>query len=333
MSTKGTIKIAGLAKPEATNYKIDVNLSSAAAGNQKPQFDLVGSFAPPQKFLGHNWYFNPNSSVDLGLGASKSKNSILLNLPFRRGFFPYLFKCYPKRLQAPGLNGSNKLTENNEVVNLPNYYEWKNTCPSYLESIEFKAGPKFEMDRKFARINAVGTVRFDFNFVSWQQSIAKKRENLEDDLITTDYKPEDVSIKTGFILIPRIAFDFGRKLTAEVIENKDKHLRTVIPRHPIFRSYVGFTNTYELNFWVLPMTLTIDEDLMYLGYTETIGNKSDDGIDIRKVRGFHHYGKAALDIAFDPAKHYNFSVTYENGRSAPNFEYLNKVSAGIRLVY
>ena len=74
------------------------------------------------------------------------------------------------------------------------------------------------------------------------------------------------------------------------------------------------------------------ESTFYLGSTELIGFTTDAGASIRQVRGWHHRGIAKLNFALDPAKHYNFTVTYENGRSAPNFEYLNKLTGGIRII-
>jgi len=35
----------------------------------------------------------------------------------------------------------------------------------------------------------------------------------------------------------------------------------------------------------------------------------------------------------DPAHHFGLDVSYENGRSVPNLEYLNMVKAGIKVVY
>ena len=107
----------------------------------------------------------------------------------------------------------------------------------------------------------------------------------------------------------------------------------VVPRHKILRGYVGFTGTAEWRVGSVPMTLTFDESLVYIGARETIGFPTDTGVGSRQLRGFHPHLKTEWSIAFDPAKRYNFTVTYENGRLAPNFEYLNKVSSGIKVQY
>ena len=72
---------------------------------------------------------------------------------------------------------------------------------------------------------------------------------------------------------------------------------------------------------------------MHLARHEDIAFKTDEGVGFRSLRGFHHHGEAVWSVAFDPAQHYNFTVTYENGRTAPNFEYLNKVSTGFKIIF
>lgn len=320
----GKIKIAGLpAAPAAP--PVDVKIATSASVAQKPFFDLVANLAlrSPRNLDGAGkWYVEPKLSLDVGLGQTKTKNSIIFNFPFRRDF---------------GLAGNEYAgkiadlnSEKGEVAKLPNYYGWQQTPWHRLTSIEFRTGPKIEADRRFARINLLGSIRFDFNFTRWRSSILERREYLTDDLGRD--RAEQVSLKTGFRLVPFLNFDFGRKLTAETVENRRKTARVVIPQAAIARAQFGFINLYEWSAGAFPMTLTIEESLHYLFKTETIGT-SGDQINLRRLRGFQHQGRASLDLFLDRAKRYSFNVTYENGRAAPNFEYLNKVTTGFRLIY
>jgi hypothetical protein len=81
------------------------------------------------------------------------------------------------------------------------------------------------------------------------------------------------------------------------------------------------------------MELTLDESVVYLATREQIGYTTDDGVFLRSIRGVHPHFKTSVDLAFDPAKHYSLTFAYENGRLAPNFEYLNKFTSGIKVKY
>ncbi len=343
LKTKGKVFVPGLPPPSATP-KIEVKLSSEFGGGLKPQFNLAGviknTFAKSDNDL---FYFEPILTFDVGLGATKSKNFISLELPILKYSveFPHPSGC--RVLTPPNLKGdfadvveNPKMTEGKkDSVPLPCYSEWSRRHPLSLYSIDLKIGPKFETDRKFSRINALGTIQFDFNFDRWQRSIANQRSYLEADLKNTAYRNNfnDVWIKTGFTITPRLGFEFGRKLTAEVIKNKTNTIRHIIPSSPILRAYTGISAEFEFNYGFLPMKLTLNQDLFYLASAESSGEFKSNVLNIRRVRGFHPLGRASLDIALDPAKRYNFNITFENGRSAPNFEYLNTVKTGLRIIY
>jgi hypothetical protein len=326
---------------------IDATLSSEFGGNLRPQFNLVGVFRKP---LG-SWQngavvFEPTVSVDVGLGATKSKNAIILDLPTLKPSFTITRRksgCEPNKPPVLAQKEFKEVIENDaftevkpETIDLDCYGEWANRGTFELSSIDLRIGPKFEMDRTFGRINALGAVRLDLNFDRWQHSISNRRSYLEIDLEkNAEYRgtQKDVYISWGYSITPRFGLEFGRKLTGEVLKTSSGNIRRVIEPFPIFRSYVGVTSIFEWTHLFRPMRLTISQDLFHLGYRETIGAVKGNELDLRTVRGFHPYGKVTLDIAFDPARHYNFTISYENGRAAPNFEYLNTVKPGIRILY
>jgi hypothetical protein len=324
LKAKGKIKIPGLPTPPDAP-SIDVRLSSAAAVNQKPFFDFAGNFAPPQPLLvwtlgGHQYYWDPKISIDVGLGQTKSNNSIILNLPFKTDIDG-------QRLVFVDKNSIAAVdVQDGEVAKIPTYLGWKRTPWYSLGSTTFRFGPKFEVDRRFARINTLATLRFDFNFHRWQATIKDKRNLLSADLRE---QADQVLMKAGFRIIPFVAVDLGRHATQELVENTKQKARLIVPRHNIARGYVGLNGLFQ---WQ-PFFLSLEENLIYLATDETIGFVTSAGVDQRKLRGIHHRGKASFDVSLDPAKRYSFNITYENGRLAPNFEYLNKVSVGIRLMY
>jgi hypothetical protein len=106
-----------------------------------------------------------------------------------------------------------------------------------------------------------------------------------------------------------------------------------VPEFTIARATAGFFNTFEWFTFNIPTTLTLDESLMFIGSREFTGFTNDEGAFLRSVRGFHPLFKTSLDFAIDPGRHYNFNITWENGRTPPNFEYLNKVTSGLKVIY
>lgn len=143
----------------------------------------------------------------------------------------------------------------------------------------------------------------------------------------------------GFEIVPYLAFHFGGHINEETFSFIDKSKKppvttsVIVPRHAIFRTYVGVKTKFEWRLLSLPMSLTLDENMLHLATREQIGVVTTKEVFLRQLKGFHHRGKASLDFALDPNKHYSFTLTYENGRLAPNLEYLSKFSSGIKIPY
>lgn len=318
---KGKLKIPGsAAKPD--DPKISLSLTSLSAVKQKSVFDLTGTLAPRNNPNTGSWYWEPTLSFDVGLRSTKSNNSVVFAVPITHFF----------QGKAPAIVSSSS-------SNIPLYAGWINTPRTRLGSVKFYIGPKAEFDRKFQRINLLGNVRLDFNFYRWLGSIKYKR-----DLIAKREPPFGIGkekgqalegIDFGFKLVPYLSFDFGGHVNNETVTKKIANvpISVFVPRHNIFRSYAGFVATIEWKTFWLPTTLTLDESVVYMATKETIGYTTDAGAFLRELQGVHPHFKTSLDFAFDPAKHYSFTVLYEDGRLAPNFEYLNKVTAGIKVQY
>lgn len=332
VKTEGSVEIPGLPRPpDALNFEL--RLSSEAAHHQKPFFNLASKYDAQNQipigrcFMSVNslpCYWQPQISLDLGLGETKSKNSIVIDLPFRS-------IIYNTPMRTFSSNDDIFYVDEGEIA-IPTYYGWKHT-PLHRGNVYFFFGPKFESDRKFARINTMGSLRLDFRMHRLLGSIAQKRSLLSggEPFGLTKQQLSQVEIKSGYSLIPTIGVDFGRKVTAEVLTRNA--LRQVIPQNNIFRVFGGFRGVLEFQMFTFPMSFTLDEKVYYLAERESIGTIIGNRIDIRQVKGLHHRGVLSFDAFLNQARRYSFNVTYENGRSAPNFEYLSKISAGFRVVY
>lgn len=325
IAAKGTITIIGLPSPP-DDPKLTLEVATNAAVHQKPQFDFDFAWVPPKKHLISTWKWRPELKVDVGLGDTKSDNAISLAL---LAIYSSNDSCIGKRT-SKGSGSSGKCEPAPPDVQLKTFYRWRKTPWYRLGRYDFFVGPKLEADRAFNRINMLGAVQFDFYFHRWIATINEKRK-----LLTPNLKENAdlVEINNGFRLIPYLAFDFGGSVRNETVENKDKNISISVPRHPIFRTNLGLKSLFQWRLFSFPMTLTLEERLMHLAQHEDIAFETDEGVGLRSIRGFHHRGEAEWSLAFDPAKHYNFTITYENGRKAPNFEYLNKVSTGFKIIF
>ena len=326
---EGAFKLTGLpTKPE--DIRLDLNLAGVAAVHQKPVFDLTAKFIPTRVYqVGDTeWIWEPTFKVDVGLRSTKSANSVVLA--------PLNFSNYlGENLKAfrPGPKGVPPvlLTKHRDGTNQPSYANWMAT-PWYRPSdVKLTLGPKGEFDRNFRRKNVLGSVRFDFDFHRWRSSIADRRRLLEADWGEAVAKA--IRLNFGWSLVPYVAVDFGEHVNNETVSNTKKKASVLIARHGILRGYFGFVTAFESNRFNLPISLTIDEAVFYLAHTEVVGLVTDAGVETRRLHGIQHRGKAVFSFALDPAKHYSLTLSYENGRVAPNFEYLNKFTSGFRVVF
>jgi hypothetical protein len=329
---KGKVKIPGAAAAP-DDPKISLGLSSSSAAKKKSVFDFTLNYTPLHNVKAGEWgetpvYFEPNIAADVGLRSTTSNNSITVFLPLTAKLeldAPYSCIAPPEKRDA---------CKEFAASNIPQFATWSRTPWYRFAATKLSVGPKFEFDRVFKRRNVLGSMRFDFLLYRWMGTISHKRGLILKD-IGEEKGPTLEGINTGLKITPYISFDVGGHVNNEKVEKElsgGQVASLIVPRHKILRGYAGFTGVIE---WRLgfPMTLTLDEAVVYLGARETIGLTTDGGVELRQLRGIHPHFKTQWDIAFDPGKHYSFNVTFENGRLAPNFEYLNKMSAGIKLKY
>jgi hypothetical protein len=133
----------------------------------------------------------------------------------------------------------------------------------------------------------------------------------------------------GFSFVPYLELDGGGHVNNETVKNSEPIASELVPRHGIFRVYTGGVAEVDYK----RVTVKLDGAMIEMALPETIGFTTSSGVALRRVSGIQPHTKASIAFSFDQAKHYSWDVTYENGRSAPNFEYLNKVSSGIKVIY
>jgi hypothetical protein len=228
------------------------------------------------------------------------------------------------------------------------YANWSSTPWTRRSHIGFEWGPKLEADRDFNKVNILGNVRLDFVFHRWLGTINyQRRLILLDDEFADDRKTAAGKLEGpffGFTLVPYLAFDLGRRAYSETIKKKvtqqingqpvTVETSVTVPGFTVARANLGFTSSFEwYTFKKIPTTLTLNESVIFIGSTESVGFTTDQGAFLRRVRGFHPSLKTSLDFAIDPARHYSFNITWDNGRTPPNFEYLNKLSTGLKVIY
>ena len=335
--TEGKIKYPGLPS-DPSKLNLETSFTYTGEKRSKPVYNLKFKYDAQDLIpLGNTlslskpkfpWYFQPKIEMAIGFGASKADNTISVDLPFRT-----TIELGKKERFNRGDAKFKDLSDEEKENLIPKYYGWKQTSWKKGNAYFF-IGPKLESDRKFKRVNLLGSLRVDFRSYRWLAGIAQKRQLLIGRTLGVEKDLADlVEINSGNTFIPYIGIDFGGKITNETIQIKNKNLSETIPKYKIFRSYIGFNDTLETQFGGLPINLSIQERLFHLATQERIGSIGDGIIDIRKVKGFQHYGSFAFDLFFNQMRRYSLNITLENGRKAPNFEYLNKVTAGFKVRY
>lgn len=336
VEAKGKIPIAGLPR-RADNLKLDFQFSTQAAVHQKPFFNFYLKTAPKSFEAANNIFWEPETTIDIGFGDSKSNKSLLFDLPFRSRF---------SNGRNRTRNSAARLQKDEFLI--PNYENWRRTPYASLEGATFfYYGPKLEVEQKFNRANLLGNVKLEFRLKKWRGSIAQQRSYLFSDTAASIFSEEDanekkyltedqvkqIRLKTGFSLTPFVGTEFGSKIFEKTAISGNKLISYDNPRYNIFRVYAGFNNLIEWEMFSRPTSFTISENLFWVGSDELIPIQENTSINIRRIKGFQHRGKAAFDFYLNQARRYSFNITYENGRQAPSFEYLNRVTAGFKFSY
>jgi hypothetical protein len=134
----------------------------------------------------------------------------------------------------------------------------------------------------------------------------------------------------GFTIAPYVQLDSGGHVLSQTVTDQKGNESVTVPAYAINRVYAGFTATAQASI----VTATLDSSYVDLLSREMIGYTTMTGAFLRDLGGWHPHTKLTTNFALDPTtKHYALSLTYQNGRSAPNFQYLNVFDAGFQILY
>jgi hypothetical protein len=333
-----TISLSGGVPSNAPSPRISIALASVAGVHQKPIFEFSGKATLLKQPAWQEFEFRPTISFDIGFNSTRASNSILTDTLFAREFEP---SQVMKQLEPD---------DNCKVAFrcANSYRNFKATPWHWLNKLELAFGPRTETDRNFTRHNVLGKVSLAFNFQRWDQSITRKQEltfaELQSDDLSKKIRRQFVGFTHGYRITPYIESHSGAHVNNEelstVLQERQageivrRTVTRTVPRHAIFRTYLGLRAQFEWPTFSIPTTLKLEEAALHLAVPEQVGFIVPNvGVFMRELKGFHHRGTAELQFALDPARHYSLTVGFENGRLAPNFIYLNRFTSGIKISY
>ncbi len=305
INAKGSVTTIGVPANEKDAWLL-TKLNSSAAVHAGPVFQFAGTAAPLNppsraKYLCRNW-FTLCSLTAFDQRGIRFNPSINFDIGF-----------------------NTTKAANSVIVPAPFQYQWIfDSLPLGFRNLNFSFGPRFETDRKFARYNVLGEYRTDFVHKWFFHSVSTQKK------LAGGSDPGLIEgINWGYEIIPYVQFDGGGHTNEEVVKNTTTSKSVTVPTHGVARTSVGLQNTFEYR----RATVTIDSAMIYFGIDEIVGFTTKKDAALRRLEGIQPHSKLSFDYALDAAKHFSANITYENGRSAPNFEFLNKIDTGIKVIF
>ncbi|MGO9270300.1 MAG: hypothetical protein ACLQOO_08625 [Terriglobia bacterium] len=296
--------------PATGSAFIQTKTTAEAGVHQKPIFTFSGAVAPwdPAKYaiyLGSsNIRFDPTVNYDIGFNSTQSANSVIMPAPFSLALIS-------------GLPSPKKNIPRQELALI------QGATPQVFRLF---FGPRVELDQTFHRLNLLGELRGEVDLFKLSNTATMKSAQL------TQRNPGyQLPLPTsGFSLVPYFQVDSGGHALSQTVTAPKGNQSVMVPTYAINRFYAGLTATAQASI----VTVTLDSSYVNLLSRETIGYTTMTGAFLRNLEGWHPHTKLVINFALDPAtKHYALSLTYQNGRSAPNFQYLNVFDAGFQVTY
>ena len=309
VSATGTITSSAAAPMLASKAFISVSLSDIAAVHSRPTFSATGAFAPlhvasTALFLPGQIRFDPAVNFDVGSVSAKTTNAVTLPSQFLRPFIVGL----PKPTISMADLASRK--------------------PSKLLVLNPMFGPRLEFDTQYGGTNVMGEGRLEIYYTALFQTA---------DITTAKVAEANPSVRStlnlpnnGFSITPYFQYDGGGHVNQQSISNTTARVPAVnIPTYSISRVYLGLQATGQLG----RNTIVFDGSYIDLINSETVPYSKSTTVLSRSVSSWQPHFKGAYNVSIDQAGHFAGSVAWENGRAAPSFQYLNKVTIGFRVMY
>lgn len=305
----GPLPSAASAPTDATKDFISIQISAIGAVHSGPTYSATGAFAPlhvaqTSVVLPYLIHLDPSITFDVGSANATTTNAVTIPSQFIRPFL--LGRPRPPQ----------------------NLADLDSRKPSHISVLNAMGGLRAEIDTQYGGTNLMGEGRAEF-YLSKLFATANAR--------TAAVEAANPSIRStlnlpanGWSITPYAQYDGGEHVTAQSISNSTASLPNVdIPTYSISRFYFGSqaTATYSIH------SVTFDGSWVDLFDPETAPFKINSIVYSRTVSGLQPHVKGTYSISFDQEKHFSGSLSWENGRTAPSFQYLNKVTAGIQVVY
>ena len=311
VQAKGKIQIAG-APLNMSDAFITTSLSATAGVHMTPAFGATGAIAPWHPAVkaivmrSAGIRFDPSANVDVGSASLQTKNSVVIPAPL----------SLPIYFGLPSIKAARDAAGESQLVPLVG------KRPLVL-NLTF--GPRLEIDTKYGGTNVLGEGRTELYVPRFSQTESVKQASLGAgnpairDLLELP--------ANGFAFAPYFELDGGSHVNSQVV--KSGNTQADVPIYDIARTYLGVNGSIQRGI----LTFSFDTSYVDLLSTETVAYVSNKVVLLRVVSGWQPNTTVGVSAAFDKAKHYAVTLTYQNGRAAPNFQYLNKVSGGVKITY
>ncbi len=308
---KGKIAIQG-APANATDAFITTSFSVNAGVHSTPAFSATGAVAPWHPAVralfvpGSAIQFDPSVNFDVGSASAQTKNSIILPSPL----------SLPLYFGLPSLKPPRNADTAQELIPVEGKH------PVVL-NLSF--GPRLEVDTKYGGLNALGSIRGELYLYQFSQTSKVKQAALASgnpamrDLLELP--------SNGFSLAPYVEGDGGGHVTSNTVTVGKSSAD--VPAYDIGRVYVGVHGIIQAGIF----SFNLDSSWVDLLSTETIAYTANSKVLLRRVSGWQPNSTVGGTVSFDQAKHYGLTLSYQDGRCAPNWQYLNKVTAGLKVTY
>jgi hypothetical protein len=298
------------APTDLTKAFVTAQLGAIAAVHSSPTFSAIGAIAPWHPVqrtvvLPGGIFFDPAANFSVGSANAKTSNSVIVPSSFIRPLIVGLPKL-KKGEPSPDLN---------------------TLKPAKPFVINMMFGPRAEFDTQYGGVNILGEGRAELYLSQLFQT---------SDVRTSTIATGNPAIRdllalpqNGFTLAPYIQFDGGGHINSQSITNAGSVPAVNIPTYSIVRLYLGVHGTGQRG----KATVNFDGSWVDLFHSEIVPYTVKTTVYSRSLSGFQPYAKATFSFYFDDAKHFAGSIAWENGRSAPTFAYLNKVTIGLQATY
>ncbi len=310
VNIQGKVASVPVAPTDLTKAFITVQLGAIAAVHSTPTFSAIGAIAPWHPVqrtvvLPGGVFFDPAANFSVGSTNAKTSNSVIVPSSFIR----------------PLIGGLPKLKKDEPPPDL------KTLKPSKPFVINTMFGPRAEFDTQYGGVNVLGEGRAEL-YLSQLFQTADVRTS---QIATSNPAIRDLLAlpQNGFTLAPYIQFDGGGHINSQSIPNAGGVPAVNIPTYSIARIYLGLHGTGQRG----RATVSFEGSWVDLFQPEIVPYTVKTTVYSRSLLGFQPHAKGTFNFYFDDAKHFAGSVAWENGRSAPTFAYLNKVTIGLQATY